>query len=92
MRVLRSDADPATPVRLTSSVGVADGNWHKITCFRAGRVLSIIVDNVVVGTRTLPAGFSITPTGQPFAVGANSAFLQNDQYHGDLDEVYFNFE
>lgn len=90
--VLSPDADPSTSVMVIASVGVADGSWHKITCQRADGVLRILVDNVAVGSKALPGTFSVTPTGRALSVGGQSAVLRNDQYHGDLDEVYFNLD
>ncbi len=87
--VLRPDGNLSARVRVTASVGVADGSWHEVACQREGDVLRILVDDRPAGSKALPATFSVTPRCQPLVIGGNGTALRNDQYHGDLDEVYF---
>ncbi|MEV8378624.1 LamG-like jellyroll fold domain-containing protein [Kribbella sp. NPDC056861] len=75
-----------------SSVGVADGSWHKVTCQRTATDLQILVDNVVRGSVTVPAAYVINPTGMPVTLGARSTGTNGDQYHGRLDDIYYNLD
>ncbi|MBZ4397669.1 MULTISPECIES: laminin G domain-containing protein [unclassified Myxococcus] len=80
------------PIIVKSSVGVADGAWHKVACQRTSTTLTILVDNVARGSALLPATYDISPTGQAVNVGAKSVGNNNDQYHGEIDDVYFNLD
>ncbi len=75
-----------------SSVGVADGTWHKVSCQRTSTALQILVDSTVTGSAPLASTYTISPSGQQVTVGAKSAGKNNDQYHGRLDDVYFNID
>jgi hypothetical protein len=85
-------AGGADALIVKSSVGIADGAWHKVTCQRTSTTLAILVDNVARGSVVIPSTYDINPTGQPVAVGAKSAGNNNDQFHGALDDVYFNLD
>ncbi|MDX6281076.1 MAG: hypothetical protein QOH03_2147 [Kribbellaceae bacterium] len=78
----------ATIVR--STVTVADGNWHKVTCQRTATEVQIYVDSTKTGHESLPATFVIDPAGAPVTLGAKSVGSNNDQYHGILDDVFYN--
>jgi hypothetical protein len=54
--------------------------------------LQILVDSVVRGSKPLAATYSVNPSGQQVAAGAKSACKNNDQFHGRLDDVYFNID
>jgi hypothetical protein len=70
-----------------SSVGVADGLWHSVECRRSGSSLSILVDDAVAGTGTIPATLTVNNTA-PLVLGGKGLSDNNDQYHGDLDDVW----
>ncbi|GAB1692852.1 LamG-like jellyroll fold domain-containing protein [Krasilnikovia sp. M28-CT-15] len=70
-----------------SSITVADGRWHHLECRRAGSTLTILVDAVARGTRTIPATLSVT-NPNPLCIGSKGAYLDNDQYHGILSDVW----
>ncbi|HYN97206.1 MAG TPA: LamG-like jellyroll fold domain-containing protein [Pilimelia sp.] len=76
----------ATIYRLVGPVGIADGRWHRVACTRAGGWLSINVDGVAV-SRQVPAGLSID-NDQPLRIGGKNAAPGNDQYAGQIDDVF----
>jgi len=74
--------------KVTAGVSVADGGWHRVDCRRAGRELSIAVDNTVRGRIGLPANLNIA-NSEPVRIGGRSAAQNNDQFFGSLDNIYF---
>jgi hypothetical protein len=86
------EAGGVNAVLVLSSVGIADGTWHKVSCQRTSTELRILVDSVVRGSKPLASTYSVDPSAQQVAVGAKSAGKNNDQFHGRLDDVYFNID
>jgi hypothetical protein len=84
--------DGALPIVVKASVGIADGTWHKVTCQRTSTTLTILVDNVARGSALIDAAYDISPVGQPVGIGAKGTGSNNDQFHGAIDEVYFNLD
>jgi concanavalin A-like lectin/glucanase superfamily protein len=84
--VLVDDRRPTIRIA-TSSVSAADGRWHSIACYRAGRVLRITVDGVGRGRTEVPAGLSVT-NNRPMSIGGKGATTDNDQFNGALDNVW----
>ncbi|MCP3143628.1 laminin G domain-containing protein [Pyxidicoccus xibeiensis] len=82
----------ATPIIAKSAVGVADGTWHKVSCQRTSTTLTILIDNVAQGSELIPPDYDISPVGQPVTIGAKSVGNNNDQFHGAIDDVYFNID
>jgi hypothetical protein len=74
-----------------SDISVADGNWHKLVCQRTDTgYLQIYVDNNFRQQVLLPApAYDLAPAGQ-LTVGAKNLGADNDQYYGQLDEVFYN--
>lgn len=70
-----------------SSVTAADGRWHSVQCHRIGTVLAVYVDGVARGITRVPAKLSVT-NDCPLSIGAKGAFADNDQFNGDLDNVW----
>jgi hypothetical protein len=70
-----------------SDVSVSDGVWHRLECRRAGTTLTLLVDDVVHGTTTLPATLSVINT-VPLSIGGKGNGKDNDQFHGSLDDVW----
>lgn len=70
-----------------SSVSVADGRWHTLECRRAGSSLTILVDGKRRGGVLVPADLSIR-NRIPLSVGGKGSFSNNDQFQGELDEVW----
>lgn len=70
-----------------SPLSISDGNWHTLECRRAGTTLTILVDDRVEGSATLPAALEVV-TAQPLSLGGKGTGLNNDQFHGSLDDVW----
>lgn len=79
-------ADDRKIYRLTGAVSVADGQWHTVTCTRAGDRMSINIDGVAI-SRSVPAALSIHNTA-PLRIGGKSVAPGNDQFAGQLDDVF----
>ncbi|WP_328988672.1 LamG domain-containing protein [Kribbella sp. NBC_01245] len=88
------EAGGADPKLVTSSVSISDGQWHKVTCQRIAGQFQILVDSIdrTAVPVTVAASYVVNPVGQPLTVGAKSIGTDNDQFHGRLDDVYFNVE
>ncbi|MEU0556467.1 LamG-like jellyroll fold domain-containing protein [Dactylosporangium sp. NPDC006015] len=84
--VFADAAGPAIHVAL-SDVSVSDGAWHRLECRRDGTSLTLLVDDVVHGTATLPATLSVVNT-VPLSIGGKGNGKDNDQFHGMLDDVW----
>ncbi len=80
------------PITVKSSVGVADGAWHKVACQRTASTVTIFIDNVARGSALISATYDISPVGQPVSIGAKGTGVNNDQFHGAIDDVYFNLD
>ena len=70
-----------------SRTSVADGNWHTLECRRTGTALTILVDDQPSGTATVPASLAVV-TPQPLSLGGKGTGVDNDQFHGGLDDVW----
>lgn len=77
------------PIVVESSVGVADGRWHRVVCQRSQTALAIVVDGEIVAATRIPDAYSVDTAGHRMSVGGNGTHIQNDQYHGALDDVFF---
>jgi hypothetical protein len=84
--VLSDRTDPAIHVA-KSQTSVADGDWHTLECRRAGTELTILVDGQAGGSATVPAGLEIV-TPQPLSLGGKGTGVNNDQFHGSIDDVW----
>lgn len=82
----------AQAIIVKSSVGVADGTWHKVSCQRTSTTLTILIDNIARGSALIDSTYDISPVGQPVGIGAKSTGSNNDQFHGAIDDVYFNID
>ncbi|MFP2911672.1 laminin G domain-containing protein [Pyxidicoccus sp. 3LFB2] len=85
-------AGGASPIVVKSSVGIADGTWHKVSCQRTSTTITILIDNIARGSALIASTYDISPVGQPVGIGAKGTGSNNDQFHGSLDEVYFNLD
>jgi hypothetical protein len=70
-----------------SRVSVSDGRWHTLECRRRSEQLIVLVDGVQRGRTTVPADLSVR-NRIPFAVGGKGSFSNNDQFQGELDDVW----
>lgn len=73
--------------RVIAPVRIADGDWHQLTCVRSGATLTIMVDGVARGSVSVPARLSIV-NPEPLRVGGKGVNPGNDQYSGQLDDVF----
>ena len=78
--------DPAIHV-VKSHTSVADGDWHTLECRRTGTELAILVDGREGASATVPAALEIV-TPQPLSIGGKGTGVNNDQFHGSLDDVW----
>ncbi|XVU25983.1 LamG-like jellyroll fold domain-containing protein [Actinoplanes sp. CA-054009] len=80
--------DKRPPIRMaTSSVSVADGQWHSIECRRVGTTLFVLVNGYLRGRTAIPAKLSVT-NNRPMSIGGKGAYADNDQFNGALDNVW----
>ncbi|MFI5496873.1 LamG-like jellyroll fold domain-containing protein [Actinoplanes sp. NPDC051859] len=78
----------SSTVRLANStVTAADGDWHELECRRSPTELSILVDGKVRGRTSLPASLSVANSAA-LVIGGKGLSDNNDQYQGDLDDVW----
>jgi hypothetical protein len=84
--VLVDDSRPTIHLAM-SSVSVADGRWHTLECRRRGDRLIVLVDGVPRGSATVPADLSVR-NRIPLSVGGKGSFTNNDQFQGELDDVW----
>jgi Concanavalin A-like lectin/glucanases superfamily len=80
-------AGRATIYRAESAYTVADGRWHTLACLRAGNRLTLYVDGAARATRTVPATLSIANT-EPLRIGGKGTTANNDQFAGQIDNVW----
>lgn len=66
---------------------VADGRWHNLTCARTRDRLTTIVDGVERAWAPVPPTLSIA-NAEPLRVGGKGAGKGNDQYSGQIDNVF----
>ncbi|WP_239162697.1 LamG domain-containing protein [Paractinoplanes rishiriensis] len=70
-----------------SRQSIADGTWHTIECRRTGPTLSILVDDQIQASVAIPEGLSVE-SAQPFSLGGKGVGVDNDQFHGSLDDAW----
>jgi Concanavalin A-like lectin/glucanases superfamily len=73
--------------RVEPLVDVADGRWHELTCVRTADRLTISVDGAETAAVTVPPGLSIA-NAEPLRIGGKGPGAGNDQYAGELDNVF----
>ncbi|NUR93634.1 MAG: hypothetical protein HOV67_00090 [Kribbellaceae bacterium] len=69
------------------NISVADGTWHKLDCVRQLGNLSLFVDGQSRASVAVPATLSIV-NADPLRLGGKGIGPWNDQFHGELDDVY----
>jgi hypothetical protein len=80
--------DKRPPIHLAmSSTGVADGRWHTLECRRSGTRLVVLVDGQQRGSTPVPADLSVR-NRIPLSVGGKGSFTNNDQFQGELDDIW----
>jgi hypothetical protein len=73
--------------RAESSMDVADGRWHNLMCARNRNHLTMIVDGAERARVLLPSSLSIA-NAEPLRVGGKGAGNGNDQFSGQIDNVF----
>jgi hypothetical protein len=66
---------------------VADGRWHNLMCARTRDRLTLTVDGLERAWVRLPANLSIA-NAEPLRVGGKGAGKGNDQFSGQIDNVF----
>jgi concanavalin A-like lectin/glucanase superfamily protein len=77
--------------RAQPAIDIADGAWHNVTCARARTGLSITVDGVRLATVPVPPGLSIA-NAEPLRIGGKGTNNGNDQYAGQIDNVFLTID
>jgi hypothetical protein len=70
-----------------SSVAINNGVWHTLSCVRTAGTLSVMVDGTTRGSVSVPASLSIT-NGDDLRLGGKGTSANNDQFDGELDDVW----
>ena len=70
---------------------IADGVWHNVACSRARTGLSIIVDGARRASVRVPPGLSVA-NAEPLRIGGKSTNNGNDQYAGQIDNVFLTID
>ncbi|WP_250031983.1 LamG-like jellyroll fold domain-containing protein [Paractinoplanes maris] len=73
--------------RAEPGVNVADGRWHTLECTRAGAKLTLSIDGVPAATTPVPPTLSIA-NAEPLRVGGKGTSKANDQFAGEIDNVF----
>ena len=68
-------------------IDVADGRWHTLTCTRTADRLVLTVDGVDRAWVRVPSGLSIA-NPEPLRVGGKGPAKGNDQFAGEIDNVF----
>lgn len=69
-----------------SSVSVADGRRHVLTCRRTGSGVTLYVDGIPRGGVAMPA--VMLANSADVTIGGKAVYRKNDQYHGIVDDVF----
>ena len=77
--------------RVEAMVDVADGAWHSLTCSRTRTGLFIIVDGAQRAAVRVPSTLSIA-NAEPLRVGGKGTNKGNDQYAGQIDNVFLTID
>jgi hypothetical protein len=73
--------------RAETRLDVADGTWHDLTCIRSSARLTTVVDGIARAWVALPVGLSIA-NAEPLRVGGKGPGRGNDQFAGEIDNVF----
>jgi hypothetical protein len=68
-------------------VDVADGRWHSLVCTRTANRLTLTVDGVSRAWVRVPSHLSIA-NPEPLRVGGKGPAKGNDQFAGEIDNVF----
>ncbi|MEV6342130.1 LamG-like jellyroll fold domain-containing protein [Actinoplanes sp. NPDC051851] len=73
--------------RAEPQVDVADGQWHGLECRRTTNRLAVLIDGEVRASVPVPPTLSIA-NAEPLRVGGKGPSRGNDQYAGEIDDVF----
>ncbi len=73
--------------RAEPALDVADGRWHTLECARTGDQLTLSVDGAPMASVGVPANLSIA-NAEPLRVGGKGTSKSNDQFAGEIDDVF----
>ena len=80
--------DGETTVHLARSrTSIATGTWHTLECRRDATTLTLLVDDQIQASATVPATASVV-SAQPFSVGGKGVGTNNGQFHGAVDDIW----
>ncbi|WP_307873081.1 laminin G domain-containing protein [Paractinoplanes ovalisporus] len=82
-----TDRDGGTTYVARSRTSIADDQWHAVECRRTGPTLAIAVDDQVRASAAIPETLAVD-SAQPFSLGGKGVGVNNDQFHGALDDVW----
>jgi hypothetical protein len=68
-------------------IDVADGRWHSLECVRTPDRLTMTVDGVDQAWVAVPPKLSIA-NPEPLRVGGKGPAKGNDQFAGEIDDVF----
>jgi hypothetical protein len=68
-------------------LNVADGHWHNLVCSRTPDRLVLLVDGVEQASVPVPPKLSIA-NAEPLRVGGKGPAKGNDQFAGEIDNVF----
>ncbi|GAA2495907.1 hypothetical protein Ahu01nite_031220 [Winogradskya humida] len=77
--------------RAEPQLDVADGTWHDLACTREAAALKLTVDGVEQASVPIPPGLSIANPA-PLRIGGKGANRGNDQYAGQIDNVFLSID
>ncbi|MFI7545581.1 LamG domain-containing protein [Actinoplanes sp. NPDC049599] len=80
-------ASRARIYRAEPHLDVADGAWHNLMCARTRDRLTLTIDGVERARVPLPRNLSIA-NAEPLRVGGKGAGRGNDQFSGQIDNVF----
>jgi hypothetical protein len=73
--------------RAEPAVDVADGRWHDLSCTRTRSQMTMLVDGVPAASAAVPQSLSIA-NAEPLRVGGKGTSKSNDQFAGEIDNVF----
>ncbi|GAB2579908.1 hypothetical protein Aab01nite_56060 [Paractinoplanes abujensis] len=73
--------------RAEPTIDVADGQWHSLACTRHRDKLTLEVDGQEAASTTVPPDLSIA-NAEPLRVGGKGTSKSNDQFAGEIDDVF----
>lgn len=84
-------ASPGKIYKAEPKLNVADGVWHDLACGRDGNRLTLTVDGTPGDSVEVPADLSIA-NAEPLRVGGKGPTGANDQYAGQIDNVFLTID